>query len=194
MNSLIEAKKIAEEYLRLPVKDVSEHPVLTEEKTENDIMSLINNAKSPEDVFRIIKPAYQRHFIRDFMGIQGTTYEECGNLLAIYWPNIKSTYHDGVLPFNSYQALVANATPGVFMNESEKNIYDSLPQTITVYRGAKPSDKAGICWTLDKNTAELYAKLVNGKVYTGQIDKESVYAYLNADKTLLLYGNHIKFL
>lgn len=194
MNKLDEAKRIAGEYLNLPLKEVSEHPVITKENTYEQCLDLISRAESLEDVFKIIKPAYQRHFIRDLLAVQETTYEECGNLLAIYWPNLTSTYHDGVLPFNSYQTLVANASAGVFMNDEEKFFYDALPQSVKVYRGAKISDKAGICWTLDEHIAKLYAKLVNGKVFTGIIDKKYVYAYLKPDSTLLLYGNHVKFI
>jgi len=63
-------------------------------------------------------------------------------------------------------------------------VYQSLPDTITVYRGVigtAEDSYLGLSWSLNQETAEWFAKRFGhrGYVYEGQIDKKYVYAYFS---------------
>jgi hypothetical protein len=46
------------------------------------------------------------------------------------------------------------------MDASERAVWDSLPETLTVYRGCYAFNKKGLSWTLDRNTAERFLSLI----------------------------------
>jgi len=59
---------------------------------------------------------------------------------------------------------------------------DKLPEKLTIYRGTVPEDENGISWTLDRKTAEFFAKRFNngnGIVKTLEIAKEDALFYSN---------------
>jgi hypothetical protein len=42
------------------------------------------------------------------------------------------------------------------MNKANRNVYDRLPETLTVYRGCFPKGEHGMSWTLDKEIARKF--------------------------------------
>ena len=80
--------------------------------------------------------------------------------------------------------MFQDADPEVLMNSDDYAVYQSLPDTITVYRGVVGTAEdsyLGLSWSLNQETAEWFAKRFGhrGYVYEGQIDKKYVYAYFS---------------
>ena len=80
--------------------------------------------------------------------------------------------------------MFQDADPEVLMNPDDYAVYQSLPDTITVYRGVigmAEDSYLGLSWSLNQETAEWFAKRFGhrGYVYEGQIDKKYVYAYFS---------------
>ena len=68
------------------------------------------------------------------------------------------------------------------MDEEDTLVFNSLPETITVYRGyQKGKNKSGISWTLDKEKAEWFG---------GRFSKEKLFATKTIKKDkVLFYSN-----
>lgn len=70
------------------------------------------------------------------------------------------------------------------MDEEEQQVYDSLEDAVTVFRGVTPYNRRNIkvlSWTLDRRTAEWFAHRFGeeGTVYEAKIRKEHIHAYFN---------------
>ena len=73
-----------------------------------------------------------------------------------------------------------------FLAEADPEFYDSLPETLTVYRGADRSCiEAGVSWTTDRHVAEGFARghrlLFNPDpvVATATVRKSEIFAATN---------------
>lgn len=70
-----------------------------------------------------------------------------------------------------------------FMSEEDLEVYDNLPEQITIYRGyTVGKNKNGFSYTLNKERAEWFAKRFNknGKVWERVVNKKDIVAYTNA--------------
>lgn len=70
-----------------------------------------------------------------------------------------------------------------FMSMEDREVFKSLPDKITVYRGYQPrKNKGGFSYTLSKEKAEWFAKRFgkDGKVITREVNKKDVFAYKNS--------------
>ena len=68
-----------------------------------------------------------------------------------------------------------------FMNEEERELFEKLPETLTIHRGYQPrKNKTGFSFTLDKKKAEWFADrfFKDGDVVTKKVQKSKVFAYL----------------
>jgi hypothetical protein len=64
------------------------------------------------------------------------------------WLYVYSDEHQ-VLPDLIESAPLMNSNIPEMMNQSERAALHGLPDTITIYRGCGPVNKAGCSWTLD---------------------------------------------
>lgn len=70
----------------------------------------------------------------------------------------------------------------LFMTDKERGILEQLKLPITIYRGHKSLNKCGLSWTLDRKTADCFAKRCYG---LGEVraailhDKSKIFAYLD---------------
>ena len=67
------------------------------------------------------------------------------------------------------------------MDKEELQVYEELPDLVTVYRGVTPYNAKrvkGLSWTLDRDTAEWFAHRYrsHGQVYQAQIEKAHIHA------------------
>lgn len=84
-------------------------------------------------------------------------------------------------------ALFKRADCTYMMNEEDKEVYGSLPDEITVYRGAqhKNAKVRGCSWTLNEKRAIWFARRwtlyggETGKLYRATIRKDRVFLYTN---------------
>lgn len=71
--------------------------------------------------------------------------------------------------------------PQKLMDEEERELFQSLDDVVTVYRGVPPHNDQNVkalSWTLDREVAEWFAHRYgeNGTVYEAQIEKENIHA------------------
>jgi uncharacterized protein len=86
-----------------------------------------------------------------------------------------------------WRSLFTGAPAGDPMNDEEREVFDALPDKITVYRGTAAPDGmgSGMSWTLNKERADWFARrfygldhLAEPKVITAVVGKEVAIGYL----------------
>ena len=106
---------------------------------------------------------------------------DLSKLLAYMWVHTEQPNNDPNLSKHRLLSLFGTADPTVLMDEDEYLAYQSLPDTVTVYRGVTSLNADNIralSWTLDYEKAEWFAHRFgeDGTVYEAQIDKEHILA------------------
>lgn len=100
-----------------------------------------------------------------------------------YWRLLKSVYMDDDYVFVNaelYRDLYKGDVPGgprSGMNESELEVFDALPDTVTIYRGAAPERWRGFSWSLKRPIAEFFSKRSSGYVFTADVPRAALIAY-----------------
>ena len=192
METLEIIKELALKLLSLPYKGHEGHPIFTDDNPISYYYDKINASKDMYEVLDCVNPSFRIRFVHLLYDDIDITLNVCGNLLAKYWNLITSTRHHPILNSETFLRWVINSDKEAWMSQDELNVYNGLPDIVTVYRGAKPYDKKALCWTLDESVAQKYADKVNGKVFAGKIQKKYIYAYLEKDKTLLIHYRFVK--
>jgi hypothetical protein len=65
------------------------------------------------------------------------------------------------------------------MTHREQTALAAMPDVLTMYCGARPWLRYGLCWTIEKARKEWFANRCGGRVYTATLRKPSVIAYLS---------------
>lgn len=100
-----------------------------------------------------------------------------------YWQLLKSVYIDDDHVFVNaelYRDLYKADVPGgprSGMNESELEVFDALPDTVTIYRGAAPERWRGFSWSLERSVAGFFSKRTSGYVFTADVPRAAILAY-----------------
>lgn len=103
-----------------------------------------------------------------------------------YWDCLGWVYTDLEFHYN-YRRLIAKlftlrkVVPEYLMQEDELQFLNSLPESVTIYRGVGkfPRVQLGMSWTLLQQKAEWFANRFNDNPYllTGTIEKSNILAY-----------------
>lgn len=119
---------------------------------------------------------------------------DCGLVGELYWQLLTLVYIQddcsdsdnrsiffGLYVFDDESSERISPYRRTAMNAAELEVYDALPETVTIYRGA-PSDNRpkGMSWTLERRITEFYAWRCRGSVYTVQVSKRAIFAYYAA--------------
>jgi len=108
------------------------------------------------------------------------TKQEYWDFLSWLWVDTENVYEN----FETWVKLLfcKFEEPQLMMNDDEKEVYDNLPHIIKIYRGGVNDE--GLSWTLNKDTAEWFAKRYNKnyKVFSKEISKKNVLAYIDTRK------------
>lgn len=77
-----------------------------------------------------------------------------------------------------------SADKNYLMEQSENDVFNSLPDVVTIYRGVtdyNKGNKKALSWTLSKKTAKWFATRwnENGYIFEAKINKENIIAYCN---------------
>lgn len=81
-------------------------------------------------------------------------------------------------------SLFKSANPDMLMTEEKLEVFNSLDDEITIYRGVtsyNADNEKALSWTLDYDKAERFAKRFGeaGIVYEAQIEEAHILAYFN---------------
>lgn len=116
-------------------------------------------------------------YIKDYL-----SDKDYANMLYEIWITVEYPNHDINVSTNEFMSMFRKAKKKFLMNKEEQLVFDSFPETITVYRGIqKDATTKALSWTLDKNIAKWFANRFdnNGEVVEATINKKYVFAYLN---------------
>lgn len=88
---------------------------------------------------------------------------DCSEWLALlgdWWENCDNVgEHIDDLLNSPFSERLGDGAISEMMNADEQAAYDALPSVVTVYRGCYKSNKWGICWSLDRNVAQVFPTL-----------------------------------
>ncbi len=116
-------------------------------------------------------------YIKDYLSDR-----DYAHMLYEIWITVEYPNHDINVSTNEFMSMFKKAKKKFLMSQEERFVFDSLPETITVYRGIqKDATTNALSWTLDKNVAKWFANRFNnhGTVVEATINKKYVFAYLN---------------
>ena len=143
----------------------------------------IKRANDASQIFAFIRKSYRLTFLKYIK--QYLSNKDFSILLADAWVSSENPNQDINVPLKTAISWFKKADKKSLMNEEDYEYYQSLPETITVYRGvAVGRNPQGLSWTCNKKTAEWFANRwseVNGKGYVqvAEVKKSNVLAYFN---------------
>jgi len=145
-----------------------------------------------------VRKSYRVTFISYLEKENICTKKMCGDLLLYQWTSIESFATDVNVSMRKILSWLKEANPNKFMDKEEKQILQSLPETITVFRGVKEKQAVeSFSWTLDKDIAIWFAERFEkkGYVYQAQIPKDKIIAYTNerGEKEIILNYHYLQF-
>lgn len=134
------------------------------------------------DVFRLyhmIEKPYVLGFLK--YAAPYLAKEDFSTILADAWIRSEQPNHDPNLHQSRLLAMFRAADPKLLMDDQERNMLDSLEDTVTVYRGVHSAKSNGInamSWTLDQDTAAWFAGRYGrqGNVFEARIEKKHICA------------------
>ncbi len=140
---------------------------------------LIDEAEKPFEIFLMITKPYKLGFLKyaaPFLSEQDTAL-----FLSHAWTTTESPNSDPNLSKRELLALFRSVSPQKLMDEEEYELFRSLEDVVTVYRGVTPYNAKNVkalSWTLNRDTAEWFAHRYGeqGTVYEAQIPKEHICA------------------
>ncbi len=112
---------------------------------------------------------------------QNLSDKDYWELLSDIWTDSENIWQN----LNEWKKLLKQRkeTKHLFMSEADKEVFNSLPDKITIYRGCIPKqNEKGLSYTIDKEKAEWFSKRFhkNGKVIKKVVDKSEIFAYTNS--------------
>lgn len=146
------------------------------------VCGLIEKSETAYDLYMLFTAPYALAFLK--YAKPYLSKQDLSKILASAWTQSENPNRDPNVKRWELVAMFQDADPEVLMNSDDYAVYQSLPDTITVYRGVVGTAEdsyLGLSWSLNQETAEWFAKRFGhrGYVYEGQIDKKYVYAYFS---------------
>ncbi len=140
---------------------------------------LIDEAEKPFELFLMITKPYKLGFLK--YAAPDLSEQDLALFLSHAWITTESPNSDPNLSKRELLALFRSVSPQKLMDEEEYEIFRSLEDVVTVYRGVTPYNAKNVkalSWTLNRDTAEWFAHRYGeqGTVYEAQIPKEHICA------------------
>lgn len=147
-------------------------------------LQLLNDAYSAKDwelYVDLHRDEYKTFALREaaYGGLSGKAY----------WTLLLDAFnaqHHVFVNIDRWKELFARQTgsgPRSAMSPGDLAVFDTLPDMLVAYRGARPTQVRGLSWTLDIEVANFFAsRCAEGQVYVAHIPKRDVLAYLNEEE------------
>lgn len=141
------------------------------------------NAKSVSFVYSLVRKSYRLAFLKYVK--KYLSKADFSELFADAWVSSENPNQDVNVRLSTLASWFKQADKKVLMTEEDYAVYESLPSTLTVYRGvAVGRNPKGLSWTANYDTAKWFANRFNKKDKKGYIqkvtiDKSRVLAYFN---------------
>lgn len=185
----------------------SNHPIIDSAVLLNNELTIVND-ETIRDVrqmftetiesrnyatilFMMVKKPYRLSFFCEVS--QYLSVEDYNEILSWVYKDIEYPNYD-----NDVEELVNHfeiINRDLFMDEEDKQMYENLPTTFTVYRGIRTEDYYdALSWTTDIDTAKWFAQRFNhnGFVATATINKEDVYCCYTQESEVVVNPHRIQ--
>lgn len=148
-------------------------------KWRQQMERIIGESDSAIGIYNLIEKQYVMGFLKH--AAPYLTREDYSVILADAWSYCDQPNYDPNLPKSRLLAMFRAADPKLLMNDSEREMFGKLDDTVTVYRGVRSARSDGLnamSWTLSRETAEWFASRYGrqGKVYEARIEKQHILA------------------
>lgn len=154
---------------------------------QKQVEKIIDGCDNVLSVYHLIEKPYVLGFLK--YAAPYLAKEDFSTILADAWIRSEQPNHDPNLPQSRLLAMFRAADPKLLMDDQERNMLDSLGETVTVYRGVHSAKSNGVnamSWTLDQDTAAWFAGRYGrqGCVYEAKIEKTHICAlFLGRNET-----------
>lgn len=143
----------------------------------------ISGAKDIDGIFFLMHNQYCMQYFGHIK--QWLSEEDFGRLLAYSWVSDENANNNSVVDIEDILSYFKKAQTKYLMDEEELEVFNNLPQTVTIYRGVtdhnRDNDKA-LSWTLSEEKANWFAHRFDedGDVIEREVDKKYIYAYFDS--------------
>ena len=146
---------------------------------QKQVEKIIDGCDNALSIYHLIEKPYVLGFLK--YAAPYLSKEDFSTILADAWIRSEQPNHDPNLPQSRLLAMFRAADPTLLMDDQERNMLDSLKDTVTVYRGVHSAKSNGVnamSWTLDQDTAAWFAGRYGrqGCVYEAKIEKAHICA------------------
>lgn len=134
-------------------------------------------------IYALIRKPYRLSFIKYCE--QYLSEKDLAELFADAWVSSENPNQDANCPISYLIKMFKKCNKRYLMQEKDYEIYQSLPDTFTIYRGvAVNRNPKGLSWTQNLETAKWFAHRFDtnekkGYIQTAIAKKEDVLAYFN---------------
>jgi len=134
-------------------------------------------------IFMLMRKPYHLAFLK--YCYQYLSEKDLAEYFAYAWVNSENPNQDVNCPISYLIRMFKKCDKKLLMTEEDYAIYESLPETFTIYRGvAVGRNPKGLSWTQNLETAKWFAHRFDrnekqGYIQTGIAEKKHVLAYFN---------------
>ena len=150
------------------------------ERWQDWMREWIKNAKSAYEIYMMTNKPYGLTYLK--YAEPYLSKEDFSKILGDAWVRSENPNGDANVSKRELLSMFKQADKKALMTEEDYKRWESLDDTLTVYRGVTSHNAKNIkalSWALDEKTAEWFAHRFdeNGTIYEAQINKKDVYAY-----------------
>lgn len=149
------------------------------------------------EIFYMITNPYKLQFLKYVSKYLSDS--DLGRVLSISWTRVEYISCDTSLSSRTILSWFNRANKDTLMDAEENKVFDSLPETVTIYRGVTAYNrkkKKAFSWTLSYDTAKWFANRFStrtGEIWKMSIPKARILAYFsdcNEQEVIVnLYGD-----
>ena len=196
-------KDILKDFLHMPVEEtelspiVVQHPIFESgfssvngkivnimtpdglEEVVNKMEEKINSIDKLIKCTYIVRNSYYLTFLK--FAKESLSLTDFSMLLGKFWTEEENPNGDVNVPVSLSARWFKVADKQTLMDKDEYEIYESLPETFTVYRGVTPGrNPDGMSWTRDLSKADWFSRRFGeGYVLEGVANKKDVLAFFS---------------
>lgn len=156
----------------------------------------IDEAESVWEIYFMVNAPYKLTMIKYWK--DALCLEDFTKLFKDAWILSENPNDDTNVPINMLIQWFKKADKRILMNNEELEVYNSLPDEFTIYRGVeRKSKRNGISWTRNKEIAEWFMNRwedEGGYMLMATVKKENCLAYINArnEEEIIVDTRYIK--
>lgn len=124
-------------------------------KWRSTVGKQIDSAENAHEVFALLNPPYYLTFIK--FTAAALSEQDLGKLLSIAWTQEECPNQDCNISKRELLALFRSVSPEYLMDEEERQVYESMEDSVTVYRGVTPYNQKNVCTTENDDWLNIYA-------------------------------------